>query len=64
MKGAAEAKEKAEGVVRDYQQRLAQADADAKGIREGLRAEGEREKARLLRDTEELASKIKNDADS
>jgi F-type H+-transporting ATPase subunit b len=60
---AAEAKERAEAVLRDYRDRLAHLDEETKKIGETLRAEGEQTKSKILRETEELALKIRADAD-
>ena len=60
---ADESRRQAEAMVRDYRARLARLEEETRKIREELRLEGEREKAKLLRETEELASKIKADAD-
>jgi F-type H+-transporting ATPase subunit b len=50
-------------VLRNYRDRLASVDDETKTLLETLRAEGERERAKILREAEELASKIKADAD-
>lgn len=63
VKTADEAKAQVEAELRDYRDRLSHMDEEIKRIRETLRAEGEREKANLLREAEELASKIKVDTD-
>ncbi len=47
----------------DYRNRLVHLDDETKKILETIRAEGEREKARLLLDTEDLVLKIRADAD-
>lgn len=60
---ADESLEKAEKTLRSYRDRLAGADEETKSLLESLREEGEREKAKILRDAEELAVKIKADAD-
>ncbi|MFQ5916383.1 MAG: hypothetical protein ACE5I0_01080 [Candidatus Binatia bacterium] len=62
VKTADEDKERAEAVLRDYRGRLTRLDEETKEIRETLRTEGEREKAKLLREAEELALKIRGDA--
>jgi F-type H+-transporting ATPase subunit b len=59
---AADEKRRAEAVVADYRSRLAKLDREIEGIRSELRTEGERDKARILREAEELAAKIKSDA--
>lgn len=60
---ADESKRQAEEMVRDYRARLARLGEESRKLREALRADGEREKAKLLREAEELASKIRVDAD-
>jgi len=50
-------------VLRNYRDRLASVDDETKTLLETLRAEGEREKAKILREAEELSSKIRADAD-
>jgi F-type H+-transporting ATPase subunit b len=59
---AAEEKLRAEAIVLDYRERLARLDHETQKIQSELRAEGERDKARMLREAEELATKIKADA--
>ena len=61
--GADESKRQAEALVREYRGRLARMEEETRRLREELRVDGEREKAKLLREAEELASKIKADAD-
>lgn len=56
-------KRRAEDMVRDYRARLGRMADEANRLREELRADGEREKAKLLKEAEELAGKIKVDAD-
>ena len=63
VKTAEDDKVQAETVLQDYRGRLARLDEETKEIRETLRAEGEREKARLLHEAEDLALRIKGDAD-
>ncbi len=63
VSSANESKNKADSVLRSYRGRLASADDETKILLETLRAEGEREKAKILREAEELASKIRADAD-
>ena len=60
---ADESKRNAELMIRDYRARLARMEEEARKLREMFCAEGEREKARLLREAEELAAKIRADAD-
>jgi F-type H+-transporting ATPase subunit b len=59
---AADDKRRAEAIVLDYRARLARLDQETQRIQSELRAEGERDKARILREAEELAAKIKSDA--
>ena len=63
VRSADERKEKADSAVRAYRDRLASVDNETKTLLETLRAEGERERAKILREAEELASKIRADAD-
>lgn len=63
VKTAKEGKEHAEAVLLEYRTRLVRLDEETKMIREAIREEGEREKAKLLRDAEDLAIKIRADAD-
>ena len=60
---ADESKRRAEEMVRKYRACLARMGEESEKLREELRVEGEREKAKLLREAEELAGKIKVDAD-
>lgn len=59
---AAESKQRAAAIVEDYKAGLARLDQEVQSIHASLRAEGEREKARLLEEAEGLARKIKEDA--
>ena len=59
---ATESKQKAEAIVQDYKARLARLDQEVQTIHSALRAEGEREKIKLLQEAERLAAKIKDDA--
>jgi F-type H+-transporting ATPase subunit b len=59
---AAARKRSAEALVADYESRLAKVDQEIDSIQASLKAEGERDKARLLKEAEELATKIKSDA--
>jgi F-type H+-transporting ATPase subunit b len=59
---AAAKKQHAEAVVKDYQARLARVNQEIQSIQVSLREEGEREKAKLLKEAETLAAKIKEDA--
>ena len=60
--GAAARKRSAEALVADYRSRLAKLNQEIESIQASLKAEGERDKARLLREAEALAAKIKSDA--
>jgi F-type H+-transporting ATPase subunit b len=60
--GAAASKKQAEVLVSDYQGKLAGIQREIDTIQTELRAEGEREKDRLIREAETLAAKIKEDA--
>jgi F-type H+-transporting ATPase subunit b len=60
--GAAERKRRAEASVQDYRSRLAKLNQEIESIQTLLKAEGERDKARLLSEAEALAAKIKSDA--
>ena len=59
---AAARKRNAEALVGDYRSRLAKLNQEIDSIQASLKAEGERDKARLLREAEALAAKIKSDA--
>ena len=63
VREADEAKRRADALLRDYQNRLARLSEETRVIREALRAEGEREKAKLLAEAEILVTRIKTDAD-
>ena len=63
VKEAEEAKQRAEALLSDYRSRIARLDDETREIREALRAEGDREKTKLLAEAEELATRIKTDAD-
>jgi F-type H+-transporting ATPase subunit b len=60
--GAAARKRSAEALVEDYRNRLAKLNQEIESIQASLKAEGERDKARLLREAEALAAKVKSDA--
>ena len=62
IQGAAESKQQAAAVVRGYQAKLAGIQQESDSIHAELRAEGEREKSKLIREAEALAAKIKEDA--
>jgi len=63
VREAAEAKEKAEAMAGDYRGRLARAVEETKKIKERLRAEGERERSKLLAEAEDLARRLRADGD-
>lgn len=63
VKEAEEERARAEAIVREYQERLAGLEGQAKALREDLRQEGERGRARLVAEAEESAVKINADAD-
>lgn len=60
--GAAESKQKAEAMVKDYQSRLARLPQEIQAIELSYKTEGEREKTKLLEEGEKLVGKIKEDA--
>lgn len=60
--GAGEGKRAVEEKVRDYQGRLSRLAGEARQIQQALRVEGERERAKLLAEAEDLAAKVKADA--
>ena len=62
VREAAAKKQRAEALVQDYRGRLARAEQESQAIVDSLRAEAEREKAKLLSDAQALAAKIKEDA--
>ncbi len=62
IKEAGDSKRQAEAVVQDYKTRLGQLDKEVQSIQAELRAEGEREKTKLLSEAEAQAAKIKEDA--
>jgi F-type H+-transporting ATPase subunit b len=62
VREAAAKKQQAEAIVQDYKGRLARVEQELQSIAASLRDEGEREKAKLLRDAQMLAAKIKEDA--
>jgi F-type H+-transporting ATPase subunit b len=62
IQGAAESKQKAEAVVQDYKGRLARVDREIQSIQASLRAEGERQKTKLLQEAEGMAVNIRDDA--
>jgi F-type H+-transporting ATPase subunit b len=62
IKEAADRKRRAEASVQDYRNRLAKVEQEIKTIQATLKSEAELDKARLLRESEGLAGKIKSDA--
>ena len=63
VQGAAAERVNAEEMVRDRRAQLDRIDQTVEKIIETLRADGEREKAKLIAEAEELAGRIKADAD-
>jgi F-type H+-transporting ATPase subunit b len=59
---AAERKRRAEALVQEYKARLMRLDQEVQSIHESLRADGEREKSKLLKEAGAIAAKIKEDA--
>jgi len=62
VREAAAKKQQAEAIVQDYKGRLARVEQESQSIAASLRAEGEREKVKLLSDAQTLAAKIREDA--
>lgn len=62
VREAAAKKQQAEAIVQDYKQRLARVEQEMDSIVASLRAEGEREKNKVLSDAQALADNIKEDA--
>jgi F-type H+-transporting ATPase subunit b len=62
VRAAAAKKQRAEAIVQDYRGRLARLEEESQTIVASLRAEGDREKAKLLSDAQTVAAKIKEDA--
>ena len=62
IESAAESKKQAEAVARGYQAKLAGIQREVDAIQAELRADGEREKSKLIAEAESLAAKIKDDA--
>jgi F-type H+-transporting ATPase subunit b len=62
VREADEGKKRAEAAVRDYRERLARLNQEVRQIEDSLKTDGEREKTKLLREAEDLASKVKEDA--
>ena len=63
VREADDAQQRAQAIVGEYKNRLARLDAEARELREALRVEGERKKAKLLAEAEILVTRIKTDAD-
>ena len=55
-------KHQVEAIVQDYKNRLARLEQEVQSIQASLRTEGEREKTKLLGETQLLAAKMKEDA--
>ncbi|HWO42870.1 MAG TPA: ATP synthase F0 subunit B [Candidatus Eisenbacteria bacterium] len=62
MDEAAERERRAAALVQDYKARLARIDGETESIVSALRADGEKEKAKLVREARALADKIQQDA--
>ena len=62
IESAAQSKKQAEAVVRGYQAKLAGIQREVDAIQAELRADGEREKSKLIAEAESLAAKIRDDA--
>ena len=62
VQGADEEKRQVEGRLRDYQDKLSRLAGEAAEIQASLRTEGERERAKLMAEARNLATKIKTDA--
>lgn len=62
VKEANENKQRAEAMVQAYKGRLARLDQEVQSIQASLRADGEREKNKLLTEAEAAVAKIKEDA--
>jgi F-type H+-transporting ATPase subunit b len=62
IESAAESKKQAAAVVTGYQAKLAGIQREVDAIQAELRADGEREKSKLIAEAESLAAKIKDDA--
>jgi F-type H+-transporting ATPase subunit b len=62
LDAAAESKRRAAALVEDYRGRLAHLGDEMQALESALHAEGERERAKLLKEAEALAQKIKGDA--
>jgi F-type H+-transporting ATPase subunit b len=62
LQEAAAKKHQAEVIVQDYKNRMARLEQEVQSIQASLRTEGEREKTKLLSETQILAAKMKQDA--
>jgi F-type H+-transporting ATPase subunit b len=62
LQEAAAKKHQVEAIIQDYKNRLARIEQEVQSIQASLRAEGEREKTKLLGETQSLAARIKEDA--
>ena len=60
---ADESKRRAEAMAQEYRARMARLEEETKRLHEELRADGEMEKAKLLKEGQELAAKIRTDVD-
>jgi F-type H+-transporting ATPase subunit b len=63
VKEADEARKQAEAMLSDYKNRLARLNEETKSILDAFRAEGEREKSKLLTEADELGKRLNADAD-
>lgn len=64
LEDAEKARAQAEKRMKDYDKRLAHVDKEIEEIHNILREEGEREKARIIREAEQMAEKIREQARS
>jgi len=64
LEDAEKASAEAEKKMRDYERRLARIDEEIEGIHHILREEGEKEKARIIHEAENMAEKVKEQARS
>lgn len=62
LEDAEKARAEAEKRMEDYEKRLAHMDEEIEKIHHILREEGEKEKARIIREAEQMAEKIKDQA--
>jgi F-type H+-transporting ATPase subunit b len=63
IREADDAKQRADALAGDYKNRLARLTEELRAIRDALRSEGEREKAKLLAEAKEIAERIEADTD-